>query len=130
MAIHFSDADFESKVLQSNIPVLVDFYAEWCGPCKMMAPIIDKLAAEYEGKILIGKMEVDANEKWPMEFMIQSIPTLIAFKKGQPVARDMGFKSEEALKKLLDCCYNKYLSVFFLLNIDGRFSPPLQKIVD
>ncbi len=102
MAKHFNDADFDREVLQSKIPVLVDFYAEWCGPCKMMAPVIDKLAAEYEGKFLIGKLDVDANEQKSAEYMVQSIPTLIFFKDGKAVHRDMGFKSEEVLKKMLD----------------------------
>ncbi len=102
MAIHFSDADFEQEVIQSKIPVMVDFYAEWCGPCKMMGPSIDKLAAEYEGRIKIGKLDVDANEQKSGEFMIQSIPTLYFFKDGKVVNKLMGYKSEEELKKNLE----------------------------
>ncbi len=102
MAIHFNDQNFEEEVIKSDIPVLVDFYAEWCGPCKMMGPTIEKLASEYEGRIKIGKLDVDANEK-SQEFGIQSIPTLIFFKDGKAVdAPLVGFKSEEDLRKRLD----------------------------
>jgi thioredoxin 1 len=102
MTPHFSDADFDQEVIQSKIPVLVDFYAEWCGPCKMMGPTIDKLAAEYEGRIKVGKLDVDANERKSGEFMIQSIPTLYFFKDGKVVNKLMGYKSEEELKKNLE----------------------------
>lgn len=102
MTTHFSDADFDREVIQSKIPVLVDFYAEWCGPCKMMGPTIDKLAAAYEGRIKIGKLDVDANEQKSGEFMVQSIPTLYFFKDGKVVNKLMGYKSEEELKKNLD----------------------------
>jgi thioredoxin 1 len=101
MAVHFSDADFQQEVIQSNIPVVVDFYAEWCGPCKMMAPIIDKLSAEYEGKVKIGKVDVEANERVSNEYMVQSIPTLFFFKDGKVVNKLLGYKSEEELKRHL-----------------------------
>ena len=102
MAIHFTDADFEEKVLKSTKPVLVDFFAEWCGPCKMMSPAIDKLSSEYEGKIVIGKLDVDSNEQTAAKYMVQSIPTLLFFKGGEAVDKLVGFKSEEELKKHLD----------------------------
>jgi thioredoxin len=102
MAVHFTDADFEAEVLKSDIPVLVDFYAEWCGPCKMMAPVIEKLAGDYEGKIKIGKLDTEANQARAAEYGIQSIPTLIFFKDGKEVNKLMGFKSEEDLKPLLE----------------------------
>lgn len=102
MAIHFTDSDFEEKVLKSDRPVLVDFYAEWCGPCKMMSPTVDKLAAEYEGKIRIGKLDVDANEQTAGKYMVQSIPTLLFFRGGEVVDKLIGYKSEEELKKHLD----------------------------
>ena len=102
MAIHFSDADFEEKVLKSDRPVLVDFFASWCGPCQMMSPIIDKLATDYEGKVTIGKLDIEANEEVPNKYMIQNIPTLILFKSGEVVDKLMGYKSEEDLKKYLD----------------------------
>lgn len=102
MAVHFSDNDFDQEVLQSKIPVLVDFYADWCGPCKMMAPIIDKLATEYEGKVKIGKLDVEANEQTGGKYMVQSIPTLLFFKDGEVVNKLVGYKSEEDLKKNLE----------------------------
>lgn len=102
MAVHFTDGDFEQEVLKSTEPVLVDFYAEWCGPCKMMEPIINKLATEYEGKVKIGKLDVDANEQTGGKYMVQSIPTLLFFKGGEVVNKLVGYKSEEALKASLD----------------------------
>lgn len=102
MAVHFSDSDFEQEVLKSSSPVLVDFYAEWCGPCKMMAPIIDKLATEYEGKVKIGKLDVEANGQVSAQFGVQSIPTLLFFKGGEVVNKLVGYKSEEELKTNLE----------------------------
>ncbi|MCC7432494.1 thioredoxin [Candidatus Peregrinibacteria bacterium] len=101
MSAHFTDANFEAEVVKSNIPVIVDFFAEWCGPCKMMAPAIDKLAEEYKDRVKIGKLNVDENEKGN-EFMVQSIPTIIFFKSGQVVHRDVGYKSEEDLRKMIE----------------------------
>jgi thioredoxin 1 len=101
MSLYFNDASFEAEVLKSELPVLVDFYAEWCGPCKMMAPAIDKLAQEYAGKIKIGKLNVEENEKGN-EMMVQSIPTIIFYKGGQVVHRDVGYKSEEDLRKMIE----------------------------
>jgi thioredoxin 1 len=97
MAVHITDANFKEEVLKSNVPVLVDFYAEWCGPCKMMAPTIDKLAEEFDGKFKIVKMDVENNETGNT-FEVRSIPTLIFFKGGQPVEQMVGFKSEEVLR--------------------------------
>lgn len=102
MTAHFTEADFEKEVLKSDVPVLVDFYAEWCGPCKMMGPSIDKLAKEYEGKIKIGKLDVDANPGISEKYGIQSIPTLYIFKNGE-ISGDpiIGFQSEEKLRMKL-----------------------------
>jgi thioredoxin 1 len=100
MATHFTDASFQEEVFNSQIPVLVDFYAEWCGPCKQMAPVIDKLAVEFEGKFKIGKLDVDANPLKSEEFQVRSIPTLIFFKNGKIFGEPMlGYKSEEVLRK-------------------------------
>jgi len=103
-AIHFSDADFEEKVLKNTLPVLVDFYAEWCGPCRMAAPIIDELSGIYDGKVLIGKVDVDASVATAAKFGVQSIPTVIMFKDGKEVERKVGFGGrggyEEMLKKV------------------------------
>jgi thioredoxin 1 len=85
-----TDATFKEEVLQSDIPVLNDFWAEWCGPCKMIAPILEEIAEEYEGKLKVTKLDVDQNPITMMEFGIMSIPTLILFKGGRPVERLVG----------------------------------------
>jgi thioredoxin 1 len=89
-ATHTSDSDFKKDVLDSKIPVLVDFWAEWCGPCKMVAPVLDELAKEYEGKIKIAKVDVDQNQQVAGTFNIRSIPTLLFFKDGQVVKQLIG----------------------------------------
>jgi thioredoxin 1 len=89
-ATHTSDAEFQKDVLDSKIPVLVDFWAEWCGPCKMVAPVLDELAKEYEGKIKIAKVDVDQNQQVAGNFNIRSIPTLLFFKNGQVVKQLVG----------------------------------------
>jgi thioredoxin 1 len=102
-AIHFSDKDFEEKVIGSKLPVLVDFFAEWCGPCKMAAPVIEELAGEYKGKMVIGKIDVDQNQETAGKFGVMSIPTVIVFKGGKEVDRKSGFAGkagyEEMVKK-------------------------------
>lgn len=99
---HFTDNDFEESVIKSNIPVLVDFFATWCGPCRMMSPIIDELADEYAGKVKIGKIDVDENPQISMKFGVQSIPTLVFFKNGEAVDTVIGFQSKENLKNKLE----------------------------
>ncbi len=88
--IHASDESFEADVLQSEIPVLVDFYADWCAPCRRLAPVIDELAEEYEGDMRFVKVNVDDNASLAVQFGVQSIPTLIFFKGGQQVAKTVG----------------------------------------
>ncbi len=100
--MEFTDDNFDEEVLRSDLPVLVDFFAEWCGPCKMLAPIIDELAGEYEGKVKIGKLDIDANPKTAEKYGVQSIPTLILFKGKEAGDKMMGFQSKEALKAKLD----------------------------
>jgi thioredoxin 1 len=80
--IHFTDDNFEKEVLQSDLPVVVDFWAEWCGPCRMIAPIVEELANEYEGKIKVGKLDVDSNQQTAIKYGVRSIPTVLFFKSG------------------------------------------------
>ena len=102
MAKTISDAEFEAEVLKSDTPVLVDFFANWCGPCKAMLPVVEELASEYEGKVKVVKMNVDEAIETPAKFGIMSIPTFIIFKKGDPVSTFVGIKSKEDIRKDLD----------------------------
>jgi thioredoxin 1 len=100
--IHVTDSSFEQDVLKSGQPVLLDFWAEWCGPCKMIAPILDEIAADYAGKVTIAKINVDDNPKTPMKFNVRGIPTLILFKNGAPEAQQVGLVGKSKLSALLD----------------------------
>ena len=96
MEMKFTTANFEEEVLKSEIPVLVDFYADWCGPCQMMAPVIGQLASEYEGRVKIGKLNVDENPEVMAEYKIMSIPTMIIFREwGKCSAREVGASSKK-----------------------------------
>ena len=97
-----TDASFATDVLQSDKPVLVDFWAEWCMPCKMLAPTIDKLAKDYAGKVKVGKVDTDSNRNTAMRFSISAIPTVLVFKKGQLVQRLQGFRPKKDFKAVLD----------------------------
>jgi thioredoxin 1 len=98
---HVTDASFESEVLDSSEPVLVDFWAEWCGPCKMIAPIVEELAKEYAGKLKVAKLDADANPNTMQAYGIMGIPTLILFRDGQEVERIVGFMPKERLVQKL-----------------------------
>ena len=99
---HISDDTFEKEVLQSSEPVLVDYWAEWCGPCKMIAPILDEVAGNYQGKLQIAKMNVDENREIPGKFGIRGIPTLMIFKNGQLAATKVGALSKSQLTEFID----------------------------
>ena len=99
---HVSDASFDADVLKSTVPVLVDYWAEWCGPCKMIAPILDDVSATYQGKLQISKMNVDENREVPAKFGIRGIPTLMIFKDGQLAATKVGALSKAQLVAFID----------------------------
>ena len=99
---HTSDASFEADVLQSTKPVLVDYWAEWCGPCKAIAPILDEVAGAYQGKLQVAKMNVDENREVPAKFGIRGIPTLMLFKDGQIAATKVGALSKAQLMAFID----------------------------
>jgi len=99
---HYDDGNFEAEVLGSSQPVLVDFWAEWCGPCQMLGPTIDELAVEYAGRVKVGKVDVDKAVRVASRYDVQSIPTVILFVGGQPVERMLGLKKKSDYKTLLD----------------------------
>ncbi len=100
--VQVTDDNFDSEILKSDQPVLVDFWAEWCGPCKMIAPILDQIAEEYKDRLRIAKLNVDENQSLAMQFKVRSIPTLMLFKAGVVEAQEVGLLSKEQLRKLLD----------------------------
>lgn len=102
MEVTITKENFEEVVLKSELPVLVDFWASWCGPCKMLSPIIDELRTELEGKVVVGKINVDEQQELAMKFGVMSIPTLIVFKNGEPVKKNIGFVPKARVLSLLD----------------------------
>ena len=100
--LELTDSNFEQEVLQSPTPSLVDYWAEWCMPCKMLAPIVEELAAEYDGKIKVGKVDTDSNREISMKYGISAIPTLILFSGGEPVRKFVGLQQKTDLKTAID----------------------------
>ncbi|MFC1903365.1 thioredoxin [Chloroflexota bacterium] len=100
--VEVNDSNFEQAVLQAKTPVLVDFWAAWCGPCRMVAPVVEELAEEYEGRVSFAKLDVDQNPKTASQYGIMSIPSLIIFKNGSPVSNLVGFRPKTDLKQSLD----------------------------
>jgi len=100
--IEVNEANWDAEVINAGLPVLVDFWAEWCGPCKMIAPAVHDLALEYDGKLNVGKLDVDGNPKIAMKYGIRSIPALIFFKGGKPVDQIIGAVPKNALKRKID----------------------------
>src|SRR5687767_4538256 len=98
----FTESNFDEEVLQADLPVLVDFWAEWCMPCRMLAPTIDKLATDYAGKVKVGKVDTDANREIALKYRIESIPTVILFKGGQPAQKFVGLRQERDFRAALD----------------------------
>jgi thioredoxin 1 len=102
MAIEFTDANFDELVIKSDKPVLVDFWAEWCGPCRMVAPIVNELATEYEGKAIVGKVDVDSNPEIASKFGIRNIPTILFFKNGEIADKQVGAVPKNVLAAKID----------------------------
>ena len=94
--------NFEQEVIQSELPVLVDFWATWCGPCRMVGPVVSEIAEEYEGKVKVGKIDVDEEGELAEKYGVQSIPTLIFFKNGEEVSRQVGFAPKAMLKQMIE----------------------------
>jgi thioredoxin 1 len=102
MALEITDANFEEVVLKSSQPVLVDFWAEWCGPCRMLGPIIEELSSDYNGKAVIAKLDVDTNQKFAAQFGVRNIPTVLIFKDGELVNRQVGVSQKNVYADYID----------------------------
>ena len=100
--MEFNDQNFKTEVLESSQPVLVDFWAEWCGPCRALAPTIDKIARDYAGKVKVGKLDTDVNRGTALQYRIESIPTVILFKNGQVAQKFVGLRKEADYKQVID----------------------------
>ena len=102
MALEITDSNFEEKVLKSDKPVMVDFWAAWCGPCRMVGPMIHELSEEYEGKAIIGKFDIDSNQQYAAKFGVRNIPTVLVFKDGELVDRKVGVSSKNDYAQAID----------------------------
>jgi thioredoxin 1 len=102
MALEITDATFEEVVLKSDKPVVVDFWAAWCGPCRMVGPIMDEVSNEYEGKAVVGKVDVDANQEFAAKYGVRNIPTVLVFKNGEIVSRQVGVSPKQAYTDAID----------------------------
>ena len=102
MALEITDSNFEEVVLKSSQPVLVDFWAEWCGPCRMLGPIIEELSSDYDGKAVIGKVDVDSNQQYAAQFGVRNIPTVLIFKDGELVNRQVGVSQKNVYADYID----------------------------
>lgn len=102
MALEITDLSFEETVLKSKQPVLVDFWAAWCGPCRMVGPIIDEISKEYEGKAVVGKVDVDANQEFAAKYGVRNIPTVLLFKDGELIERQVGVAPKETYTEAID----------------------------
>ena len=102
MALQITDASFEEVVLKSDKPVLVDFWATWCGPCRMLGPVIEEIATEYEGRVVVGKVDVDSNQDYAAQYGVRNIPTVLVFQNGEVVGRQVGVAPKNTYTEALD----------------------------
>lgn len=102
LVLYVTDQDFDKHILQSNVPVLVDFWAEWCGPCRMIGPILEDISKEYVGRLIVAKVNIDDNPRTPQRFGVRSIPTLILFKDGEVCATKVGAQPKSQLMAFID----------------------------